>query len=112
MFSLESLHRGDSNEYTQHVVINTKKRITLNYPTYYNVCTYGIFSLGTQERDRNNRGKRAMGVRTIEVLLYLEGKTTSLTPKIFHESRVCFQLLLQSCPVHKVSTSPNMQVRV
>ena len=29
----------------------------------------------------------------------LEGKTTSLTPKIFHESRVCFQLLLQSCPI-------------
>ena len=68
MFSLESPHRGDSNEYTQHAIINTKKKITLNYPTYENVCTHGIFSLGTQERFRN-RGKQAIGVRAIEVLL-------------------------------------------
>ena len=25
MFSLESPHRGDSNEYTQHAIINIKK---------------------------------------------------------------------------------------
>ena len=30
----------------------------------------GIFQ-GTQERVRNSRGKRAIGVRAIEVLLYL-----------------------------------------
>ena len=33
VFSLESPHRGDSNEYTQHAIINTKKKkkkITLN----------------------------------------------------------------------------------
>ena len=30
MFSLESPHRGDSNEYTQYTVFNIKKRITLN----------------------------------------------------------------------------------
>ena len=28
------------------------------------------FFLGTQERARNNRGKRAIGVRATEVLLY------------------------------------------
>ena len=28
MFSLESPHRGDSNEYTQHATINIKKKIT------------------------------------------------------------------------------------
>ena len=32
MFSLESPHRGDSNEYTQYTVFNIKKKITLNYP--------------------------------------------------------------------------------
>ena len=26
------------------------KKITLNYPKYNGVCSYGIFSLGTQER--------------------------------------------------------------
>ena len=31
MFSLESPHRGDSNEYTQYSIFNIKK-ITLNYP--------------------------------------------------------------------------------
>ena len=46
MFSLELPHRGDSNEYTQHVNINIKKKSTLNYPKYNNVCTYGIFPQG------------------------------------------------------------------
>ena len=69
VFSLESPHRGDSNEYTQHDIINTKKKTTLNYPKYNNVCTYGIFSLGLQERVGNNRGKRDIGVRATEVLL-------------------------------------------
>ena len=68
MFSLESPHRGDSNEYTQHAIFNIKK-ITLNYPKYNNV-----FSLGTQEQVRNSRGKRAIGVRAIEVPLYIKSQ--------------------------------------
>ena len=43
MFLLESPHQGDSNEYTQHAIINIKKKITLNYPKYNNVGSYGIF---------------------------------------------------------------------
>ena len=70
MFSLESPYQGNSNEYTQHAIINIEKKITLNYPKYNNVCSYGSFSLGTQERVRNSRGKRAIGVRAVEVLLY------------------------------------------
>ena len=31
MFSLESPHRGDSNEYTQFIIFNIKKKVTLNY---------------------------------------------------------------------------------
>ena len=71
VFQLESPHRGDSNEYTQHAIINIKKKIILNYPKYNNVCSYGILSLGTQGRVRNSCGKRAIGVRAIVVLLYL-----------------------------------------
>ena len=71
MFSLESPQRGDSYERTKHTIFNIKKKITLNYPKYNNICSYGIFFLGTQERVRNSRGKRAIGVRAIEVLLYL-----------------------------------------
>ena len=58
LFSSESSHRGDSNEYTQHAIINTKKKTILNYPKYDNVSSYGIFAMGTQIRVRN------------EVLLY------------------------------------------
>ena len=50
MFSLESPHRGDSNEYTQYTVFNIKKKkkITPNLqPT--------DFFLGTEERVRNSR---------------------------------------------------------
>ena len=31
VFSLESPHRGDSNEYTQYKIFNMKKNNTLNY---------------------------------------------------------------------------------
>ena len=44
VFSLESPHRGDSNEYTQHTIINIIKKFTINYPKYDNVCSYGMFS--------------------------------------------------------------------
>ena len=32
MYSLESPHGGDSNEYTQYIVFNIKKKITQKYP--------------------------------------------------------------------------------
>ena len=33
VFSSESPHRGDSNEYTQYTIFNIKKKMALNYPT-------------------------------------------------------------------------------
>ena len=71
VFSLESPHRGDSNDDTQHTIINIKKKITLNNTKYNKVCRYGIILLGTQELVRNSRGKRPISVRTTEVLLYI-----------------------------------------
>ena len=32
VFSLESPHRGHSNEYTRYTIFNIRKKITLNYP--------------------------------------------------------------------------------
>ena len=40
MFSLESPHRGDSNEYTQHTIFNIKKE---NHPKSSKICSYRIF---------------------------------------------------------------------
>ena len=39
-----------------------------NHTQLSQICSQGIF-LGTQERVRNSRGKRAISVRAIEVLL-------------------------------------------
>ena len=36
------------------------------------------YFLGTQERVRNSRGKRAISVRAIEVLLYMSSEEDSL----------------------------------
>ena len=69
MFSLESPHRGDSNEYTQHTSINIIKKITLNYSKYNIVCSY--WNVSRTRRVRNSRGKRTIGVRATEVLLYM-----------------------------------------
>ena len=43
VFSLESPHRGDSNEYTQYTIFNKKKE---NHPKLSQICSYGIFSKG------------------------------------------------------------------
>ena len=37
MFSLESPHRGDSNEYIQYTIFNTKKE---NHPKLSQICSY------------------------------------------------------------------------
>ena len=39
MFSLESPHGGDSNEYTQYTVFNIKKK---NHTKLSQICIYGI----------------------------------------------------------------------
>ena len=43
MFSLESHHRGDSNEYKQYTIFNLNKKNTLNYPKSASI---GFFSKG------------------------------------------------------------------
>ena len=76
VFSSESPHRGDSNEYTQYTIFNC--------PKLSQFLSYGFFLQGTQERVRNSRGKRAISVRVTEVLLYyffyiLQGSIISST---------------------------------
>ena len=43
VFSLESPHRGDSNEYTQYTIFNVKEKIALIYPLS---VAMGFCSLG------------------------------------------------------------------
>ena len=43
MFSLESPHRGDSNEYRQNTIFNMKKKKHLKLSQ---ICSYGIISKG------------------------------------------------------------------
>ena len=43
MFSIESPHRGDSNEYTQYTFFNIKKKITLKFSQS---AAMGFFSKG------------------------------------------------------------------
>ena len=43
VFTLESPHRGDSNEYSQYTIFNMNKTNTLNYPKS---AAVGFFSKG------------------------------------------------------------------
>ena len=43
VFSLESPHRGDSNDYTQYTIFNIKRKIDLNY---LKSAAVGFFSSG------------------------------------------------------------------
>ena len=62
MFSLETPHQGDSNEYKQYTVISIKRKITRNYPKSIMSAAVGFFLLGTQERVRNSCGKQSISV--------------------------------------------------
>ena len=66
-FSLESPHRGDSNEYSKRTIFSIRKKITINFPY---LQPWNLFH-GAQERVRNNQVKRAIRIRAIEVLLYM-----------------------------------------
>ena len=68
MYSVESPHRGASNEYTQYTIYNIKKE---DHPKLSQLCSNGILFQGTQEGVRNSQGKRAISVRAIEVPLYM-----------------------------------------
>ena len=46
MVSLESTHRGDSNEYTQYTIFNIKRKITL---IYSNSAAMGFCSKGVKK---------------------------------------------------------------
>ena len=69
MFSLESPHRSDSNEYTQYTIFNTKKKITLNYSKSAAMVFFSFKR--SQERVRNTGGKRTSSVRATEGLPYM-----------------------------------------
>ena len=47
--SLESPHRGDSNEYTQHTIINIKRKSLEIIPNTIMSAATGFFFSGTQE---------------------------------------------------------------
>ena len=84
VFSLESPHRGDSNEYTKYTIFNTNKKNILNYPKS---AAMGSFPR-TQEGVQNSRGKQANSVRAIEVLLYLDIIGELSTFSVFHVSSI------------------------
>ena len=55
---------------TRNIPFLYKKKKKIN-PDYSKSAARGFF-LGNRERVRNNRGKRTISVRAIEVLLYLQ----------------------------------------
>ena len=68
VFQLESPHQGNSNEYTIKIYhFQYEKRKS---PLIIQICSYGIFFQGTQERVQNSHGKWAICIRATEVLLY------------------------------------------
>ena len=81
VFTLESPHRGDSNEYTQCTFFNMKTKNTLNY---HKSAAIGFFQ-GTQERVRKSRGKRAISIRAIEVLLYIAFDSWNFVPQLLSQ---------------------------
>ena len=68
VYSLESPRWGASNEYAQHTISWQKKR---KFPSVFVFLSHWKNFVGTQKRNRINQGKRAIGVRAIEIRLYI-----------------------------------------
>ena len=69
---------------THNIPYQYKKKFKRNYPKYNYVRSYVfLFLLGTPERVRNSRGKRAISVRATEVLLYIQ-TVKVLIRRLFH----------------------------
>ena len=67
MFSLESPHRGDSNEYTQYTISQYEKE---EHSKLFQSAALGFFPRDPR-MSSNSRGKRPISVRATESLLYL-----------------------------------------
>ena len=87
MFSLESPHGGDSNEYTQCTIFNIKKNIC---PCIPNLQLWDFVPRDSKDV-RNSHGKQASSVRAIEVLLYIAIRLVFMCFFFFKKSLV-FQL--------------------
>ena len=83
VFSLESPHRGNSNEYTQYTILNIKKKITLNFPKSAAV------GFPKDSRTSYRHGRRAISVRVTEALLYVWGSTDFVTFFMFLHGLLC-----------------------
>ena len=67
VFSLESPHRGDSNEFTQHTIINIKRKSPEIMP---NTIMCGAMGLVRDTRtSSNSRGKRGTEVHYITLII-------------------------------------------
>ena len=62
VFSLESPHRGDSNEYIQQILSVLKRKSPKIISNTIMSAAMGFVLLGTQERVRNNSDKRSISV--------------------------------------------------
>ena len=75
-------------------MINKNK--ILKYPEIFVFFSCGKSFLGTQIRVRNIHSKQAIGVRVIEVLLYVGNKGNKRETRDWHRSPVCFFCI----PIH------------
>ena len=67
MFSLESPHRGDSNEYTQCTIFNIKKKIAVNYSKS---AAMGFFSKGLKNEFERAVVNKPLVFEPLKVYLY------------------------------------------
>ena len=67
-----------------HTIYHFQYKIE-NHPKLTQICSYGIFFQWTQEQFQNSRGKGAISVRAIEVLLYTGTEKYHKVSEAYHE---------------------------
>ena len=97
MFSLESPHRGDSNEYTKVTIFNIKKKITQNYPKS---AEKGFFSKGHKNEFETAVVNEPSVCEPLN--FYCNSYLTVRTVQLQNKKRVCrdagCDLILTWCP--------------
>ena len=87
LFTLELPHRGGSNEYIRHTIIDIKKKITQIFPKYKYVCSYRIFSKGL---------KNGFEIAVVnEPSVFFSAQGPQIRIRIVHRSRVQYKFLFR-----------------
>ena len=91
VFSLDSPHRGDSNEYAQHTIFNMKMKTILNHPKS---AAMGFFSKGLKNEFDTAVVNEPSVFEPLKFCCIFKGDIFVTSQLLTSEGRLCFSVFI------------------